>query len=333
MAFDSRPSSAHTPTTFLAPNELIKTNVGLKDKNWFRTGGEAKFFCSPQTAQEFQDALTFAQTHTIDIFVLGEGANVLISDEGFDGLVIQPQLHAITITNLDANNVRVTAGAGVRMHDLIVYCLERDILGLEEFSGIPGTVGGSVYINLHYFAFLLEHFLVSAHIMHKKTGTIENVDASWFNFGYNQSTLQQQKHYLLDATFNLTCATDLQTAYAQGRRTEIIRHRTARYPNSYTCGSFFRNFRDDEVTLISNGKKMIYVAYYLDKIGIKGNLRVGDATVSYQHANMIVNCGNATSADIIKLVRTMQERVREQFNVLPQPECLLVGFKEYPLHQ
>ena len=76
---------------------------------------------------------------------------------------------------------------------------------------------------------------------------------------------------------------------------------------------------------------MIYAAYYLDKIGVKGQLQVGDAIVSYQHANMLVNKGHATSADIITLARAMQELVQQQFGVVPQPECQLIGFKEWPL--
>jgi UDP-N-acetylmuramate dehydrogenase len=78
---------------------------------------------------------------------------------------------------------------------------------------------------------------------------------------------------------------------------------------------------------------MIYTAYYLDKIGAKGTLKVGGALVSHQHANMIVNAGNATSTDIITLARTLQEKAKELFNIVPQPECRLIGFKEYPLLQ
>jgi len=84
-----------------------------------------------------------------------------------------------------------------------------------------------------------------------------------------QSKLQEEQYYLLDATFILKKATDLETAFARGRRKEIIRHREKRYPSKNTCGSFFRNFLDHEVTLMSNNKKIIYVAYYLDKIGVK----------------------------------------------------------------
>lgn len=365
----------------------IQQNVPLKDKNWFATGGSARFFCEPTTALEFQQALAFAHEHALPLFVLGQGANILISDEGFDGLVLRPMLKEIEILSAPLDTFRVTretlgasggkytqnthtsfqstasnlntqplehknppsarpewptkevvsrdllirAGAGVTMHDLIEYCLDHQAIGLEEFSGIPGTVGGSVYINLHYFEFLLEQFLVEAQVIHKKTGEITTVNPDWFHFGYDHSRLHDHEHFLIDATFKLTQTDALGAMYARGRRTEIIRHRTRRYPTTHTCGSFFRNFHDHEVTLISNGKKMIYAAYYLDKIGVKGHLHSGDAIVSYQHANMLVNRGNATSTDIITLARTMQELVGQQFGIIPQPECQLIGFKEWPL--
>jgi len=312
----------------------FKENEPLADKNWFLTGGLARYFCEPETVEEFKEALVFARTKNLEIFVLGQGANVLISDDGFDGLVIRPRVenHTFpTITQETEAMVLVTASAGMTVHDLIEFCLKHQIVGLEEFSGIPGTVGGSVFINLHYFQFFLSHFLVSAHVVHCQTGALEQVSLDWFNFGYDTSRLMDRDYYLVDATFRLKKVSDVETAYAQGRRVEIIRHRHARYPHARTCGSFFRNFHDNEVTVVSNGKKMIYVAYYLDKIGVKGQLAVGDAIVSYQHANMIVNSGNATSSDIVQLVRLMQQKVKDAFGIMLQPECLLIGFKDYPL--
>lgn len=308
-------------------NSLIQTNVPLHDKNWFATGGPAKFFAQPTSAQEFQEAIQFAQANSLPIFILGKGANILVSDEGFDGLVIQPQLTQMSI--IDEHLVK--AGAGTSMHDLIEFCLSHNLIGLEEFSGIPGTVGGSVYINLHYFQFLLEQFLITATVIHSKTGVVEMVNPDWFNFGYDQSRLLEEEYYLVDATFKLKKVDDLQTAFAKGRRVEIIRHRNSRYPTKNTCGSFFRNFHDHEVTITSNGKKMIFVAYYLDKLGVKGQLQVGGAIVSYQHANMLVNQGNATSSDIINLARALQEKVHSGYGIIPQPECRLIGFKDYPL--
>lgn len=312
---------------------LITTDVSLSDRTWFKTGGPARFFCEPRTIPEFQQAVAYAHEHRLPIFMLGQGANVLISDAGFDGLVIHLQLNSVSVSVHDNNHVEVTVGAGMTMSDLIDYCLDNQILGLEEFSGIPGTVGGSVYINLHYFEFLLSHFLIHAHVINCTTGVVEKVDNNWFSFGYNKSQLQEQNWYLADATFLLRRATAAETMYARGRRAEIIRHRKSRYPSENTCGSFFRNFHQDEVTVESNGKKMIYVAYYLDKLGIKGTLAVGDAIVSYQHANMIVNKGHATTFDIVALARSMQELVLEKFDIIPQPECLLIGFSQHPLIQ
>lgn len=310
---------------------IIQTNVPLADKNWFNTGGSARFYCQPTTAEQFQEAIAYANTHNLEIFILGQGANILISDEGFDGLVIRPMLSAITILSRSESEVLIKADAGVTMPYLIDYCLDNNMIGLEEFSGIPGTVGGSVYINLHYFDFLLSHFLVEADIIDKKSGKLITVEGEWFKFGYNNSSLQKKDYFLVNATFKLACATNEETAFAQGRKTEIIRHRVHRYPQVRTCGSFFRNFFPQEVTLEVDSKKIIFVAYYLDKIGVKGTLRSGGATISSQHANMIINLGNATSADIAALAVQMQKLVQQKFGILPQPECQLIGFKNYPL--
>lgn len=312
-------------------NNIILPSIPLADKNWFATGGNARFFCEPQSPHEFQYALQYAHKHNLALFILGQGANSLISDDGFDGLVIRPQLSNITITEYDTDHVLVTAQAGVVLDTLIEFCLNNNILGFEEFSGIPGTVGGSVYINLHYFEFLLQQFLISGDIIHKQTGTIHTVDVHWFNFGYNDSQLHKKDHFLVNATFKLKRGTDHDIIFARGRKQEIMRHRAQRYPQRNTCGSFFRNFFEHEITAPINEKKIIFVAYYLDKVGVKGNLQIGDAYVSHQHANMIVNRGNATTSDIINLAREMQERVYNTFKIIPQPECQLVGFKDYPL--
>ena len=138
---------------------------------------------------------------------------------------------------------------------------------------------------------------------------------------------------MISATFALTKVTELETAYAKGRRDEIIRHRNARYPTSHTCGSFFRNFHKDELKNIKNGKKLPSVAYYLDQIGIKGKLESGNAIVSHRHANMIVNLGNATSQDIVMLAQKIQELVLKHFGVIPQPECQFIGFAQNPLYE
>src|SRR5690606_7663870 len=158
-------------------------------------------------------------------FILGTGANILISDDGFAGLVIKPEIQEKSILQKDTTTVFVTIGAGVTLHESIEWCLSNNITGLEEFSGIPSTIGGAVYINLHYYEFLLEHFLHSATVYNLETNALEMVTPEWFNFGYNQSKLQEKKHILIDATFKLKNITDTHVAYARGRSAEIIRHR------------------------------------------------------------------------------------------------------------
>jgi len=336
----------------------IKKNVSLKDKNWFQTGGLARFFAQPKTEIEFQEAINFAKSNNLPMEILGEGANVLISDDGFDGLIINPKLKTLRYTSTSQNSVsalrvigmqnkpvrlecpskplgedgcierlseRVTADAGITIQELIDFCLENNLIGLEEFSGIPGTVGGSVYINIHYFDFFLSDFLVKAKVINKNTGKIETVPKSWFEFGYDKSKLLGKEHFLLSATFQLKKATDIETAYAKGRRDEIIRQRNSRYPTSHTCGSFFRNFYEHEMKNVKNAKPLKFVAYYLDKLGIKGSLNHGDAIVSYKHANMIVSQGNATTNDIMNLAKKIQSMCQKEFNIIPQLECQIIG--------
>jgi UDP-N-acetylmuramate dehydrogenase len=316
----------------ITQSSLLTPSVPLADKNWFKTGGLAQWYGEPTTAEEFQKLLAAAHTYELPLFVLGEGANILISDEGYQGLVIRPRLTSIRRLPGDATHDIVEAGAGVSFGNLIAWCLEQNLLGLEEFSGIPGTVGGSVFINIHYFEFLLSQFIESALVIHKTTGELTAVNNDWFHFGYDYSTLHSENYYLVSARFKLRKVSTHEALIAKGRSFEIARHRAKRYPTSHTCGSFFRNFHAEEVAQVTQGKQLIFVAYYLDKLGVKGELSVGGATVSHQHANMIVNKGTATSTDIITLARTMQELVFNNYGIMPQPECRLIGFSTYPLH-
>ena len=316
----------------------IQQGVSLKDKNWFQTGGTAEHYAEVTSREEFMSAADFARENHYPVFVLGEGANILISDEGYRGLVVRPvpgESPEILQSKQESGYEYVECMAGFQFQKLIDFCLDNNLLGIEEFSGIPGTVGGSVYINIHYFEFLLSDFFVGGTVLDIESGDISFHEAGWFDFGYDTSKLQNSHYVLVDAKFRVKKTTDLETAYAKGRRDEIMRHRANRYPGSHTCGSFFRNFTESddvyEKLPVVNGRKMIYVAYYLDKIGVKGSLQVGDAIVSSRHANMLVNQGNATSEDIINLAREMQQLVKDQFGFIPQPECQLIGFNEYPL--
>jgi len=309
----------------------FQRDISLAPYTWFRTGGPAGFFCEPETDGDFRKALEFAHERDLPVFVLGEGANILVSDGGFPGLVIHQADTDIEVVERKGEYSLVRAGSGATIPDLIEFSLENNLAGLEVFSGIPGSVGGAVYINLHYFDDLLSDYFREGRVIRADGGEILRVDRDWFQFGYDTSTLHQGEYYLTEATFALHNADMRDTAFARGRREEIIRHRNRRYPESHTCGSFFRNFLPEEVNLTVDGQDMIFVGYYLDLLGVKGTLRKGDAMVSPKHANMIVNRGQATSAQILQVARSMQQQVLDEFGILPQPECQLIGFDQYPL--
>jgi UDP-N-acetylmuramate dehydrogenase len=306
----------------------IQKNIPLKNKNWFKTGGNAKFFCQPTSSKDFQAAIAFAKENNLETFILGQGANILISDDGFDGLVINPNNTKITI---DAENEQITSGAGVDIKDLINKALDNNLIGLEDFSGIPANVGGACYMNIHYFNNFFSDFVVKSRILNLETNKIESVSESWFDFGYDVSRFQEKTHYLVNVTFQLKKGTPEEAAYAKGRRDEIIRQRDRRYPQKNTCGCFFRNFEKEEFKKDTSDKNLPYVAYYLDALGIKGKLAHENAYVSEKHVNMIITKEGATSDDVIQLSRKMQKLVFDAYGMLPQPECQLVGFKEYPL--
>ena len=309
----------------------IYDNVKLNDKNWFQTGGTARYFCQPSTSTEIQLAIEFAKTKNIKALMLGEGANVLISDNGIDGLVINPRNNNFEIIDQSNTHSIVRIGAGMSITDAINMSLSHRLCGLEEFSGIPGTIGGSTFINVHYFKCLLSHYIVKANVIRLSDNKIFEVDNSWFEFGYDTSALHRREYVVVDVTFKLVNATETEVNFALGRNFEIIRHREQRYPTSHTCGSFFKNFSNEEVAKAKAGPKVIYVAYYLDQLGFKGILECGDAIISHRHANMIFNRKNCSSNDIIELAKAMQKKVFDVYALMPQPECQLLGFNTWPL--
>ena len=215
----------------------IHQNVSLADKNWFKTGGRARYYAEPKTTAQCRQVIACAKKTKLDLLILGAGANVLLSDDGFSGAALSP---ALTDMVFDPAHQQITAGAGVHLDNLIAYMLDNNAVGLEVFSGIPGTVGGSVYINVHYFEHLLSQFLVKATLLELTTNTVIDVDNNWFNFGYDQSTLNKKEHLLLNAIFQVTSVGHGKVMFARGRREEIIRHRKRRYPTETNVRIIFQ---------------------------------------------------------------------------------------------
>lgn len=312
----------------------VTSDIDLAQYNWFGVGGRARYFAVPRDEKEFQAVISFSRTMGLLIKVIGLGANILISDHGFDGVIVKLPDDTLEYEYKDEKEGFLTIGAGVSLEKAIFYSLNEALLfGLEEFSGIPSSIGGAVFINLHYYEFLIERFVYSALVYHSETNTISTVDREWFEFGYDLSKIKKESRYIvLQVTFLLKRGDALQGAFAKGRSIEIIRHRQNRYPYQRTCGCFFKNFSKEDIPFEIEGKKIGAASYYLDRAGARNNLRINHCFVSSQHANMITHDGQGNATDIIALARLMQKMVYEKFQLLLEPECELIGFSSYPLY-
>jgi len=297
----------------------IQEKVILKPYTTFKIGGPARFFCEPMNSDEVIEALNFAKENNISAFVLGLGANILVSDNGFQGLVVRQRNETISI-----KDNFIIAQAGAVVESLINTALAENLIGFEDFSGIPSSIGAALYINLHYFDAFIANLVRSALVLNKETLKVQDVDSSWFNFNYDNSRLKtDEDHVLLEAKFELKKVDDYTKHEAIGKSKEIIRTRKYKYPSEPSVGSIFQNLNSEEQK--QYGLPTRSVAYLIDVCGLKGT-RVGDALLSHRHANMIVNVGDARAEHVLELAQIIKEKVKERFGTDLRFEVQLVGF-------
>ena len=266
-----------------------------------RIGGPARLVCSahnPESALRFQ---AFAAECGLPCFVLGGGSNLLADDAGYDGLVLRVATRDFTVRG---DTVRV--GAGLDFDDLIARSLDAGLTGLEFASGIPGTVGGALVGNAGCYGHEIGEFMVEALVL-RPDGRLETVGPETFGFAYRTTDLRETGAVVLEATFRLRRG-DLDAA--AGERAEHIADRRRKHPVDLpSAGSWFRNLPPAEP-----GGRRRAAGALLDEAGAK-SMREGDAAVFPKHANIIVNLGRATSADVLRLAERMRAAVRARFGV------------------
>lgn len=290
--------------------------VPLAPLTTFRIGGPADLFLRATTSQQMVAAVVAARELGIPYFVLGRGANILVSDEGFRGLVVQCGVSRIQFLD----EIRVQAGAGVMtFHDLIQETVERGLGGLHHFVGIPSTVGGALWQNLHFLSpapsrertVFIAEVVESAEILTEE-GDLKTVGVDYFRFGYDDSILQHREDLVLSATFRLE-----PTPREELRR--VIRGNLAwrdeRHPDLslYPCvGSVFRKIEG-----IGAGR-------LIDECGLKGHVE-GRAGIFHKHANIIVNFGGASAQEVRRLVDLARDTVLRDTGYELTPEITFVG--------
>ncbi|HJR40626.1 MAG TPA: UDP-N-acetylmuramate dehydrogenase [Gemmatimonadaceae bacterium] len=298
----------------LAPSRL-RRDEPLAPYTTFKIGGPADLFYEADSADDLTAAVLASRELDVPYFVLGLGANILIGDRGFRGVVIRNVSRHVRWHE----DGRVWSESGVIMADLIRESVRRGLSGLEHYVGIPSTVGGAIWQNLHFLSpaperertmFIAEVF-ESCDIFSEENER-RTVGADYVKFGYDDSVFHHRRDIALAATFRLERK---DPAIMHRIMQENLSWRGARHPwleYHPSAGSIFKKIEG-----VGAGR-------LVDQCGLKG-FRVGDAQISHIHANIMVNLGHATAKDVRELVATAQKRVEENFGQRLQPEIGFIG--------
>ena len=296
----------------------LERDVPLAPWTTFRIGGPADLLYRARTPQELADAVLAARELEMPYFLLGLGANILVGDRGFRGLVIRNEVEGIEFLD----DVRVRAGSGAKVYiDLIHATVSRGLGGLHHYVGIPSTVGGAVWQNLHFLSppperertMFVEEVVEGATLLTEE-GEIKQVDRDYFQFGYDFSVLHVRRDVVLDVTFRLDPADEHVLR-------EVIRAnlqwRDDRHPDLWlypSAGSIFQKLEG-----IGAGR-------LVDQCGLKGYVHPsGRAQIFHRHANIMVNLGGATARDIRELIELAQTTVQRELGYALKPEIGMIG--------
>lgn len=284
----------------------IYLNEPLAKHTTWRIGGPADALIVPDTREQLQELITLLHQHEIPWMQIGRGSNMLVSDKGIRGAVIKLG------SDLEYANFQedvVTAGGGCSFVKLSIMAGKRGLTGLEFAGGIPGSVGGAVYMNAGAHGSDVSRIFKSAEIV-LNTGEMVSYAAEDMTFAYRHSILHEHKGIVVEATFELDHGVRTEIAAAMASYKDR-RRRTQ--PLQLPCaGSVFRNPPGD------------HAARLIEAANLKG-YSVGGAEVSVQHANFIVNTGQATAEDVLTLMHEIQEKIYSEQGISLVPEVFVVG--------
>ena len=282
--------------------------VALSEYSHFQIGGKADYFIESLTPGDLQKAIQIASVSGVPFFILGGGYNILFDDDGFRGLIIRNAVKGIQ--RKEKNRIEVWSGTPIK--DVVRFVIDESLENLEFLTGIPGTVGGAVYGNAGAFNYEIGDFLEKAALIENDGNTID-VSREYFDFGYRNSVLKSNSAVILRSIFKVS---EGEKNRIESRIQDFLEKRKTRHPpESVRCaGSYFKN------PVLPSGEKSP-AATFLDKVGAK-NIRIGGAAVYSGHANFIINEGDATSKDVLKLAAELKRRVRDEFGISLKEEII-----------
>lgn len=303
----------------------LLTREPLRHHTTFRIGGPADFYFAARTPEKLVDALRTAHDLGVPSFLLGGGSNLLVSDEGFRGLVVRNAIDAI-----DFDGTHAHVGCGADFLDLIYQCRDRELSGLEFAAGIPGSVGGALYGNAGCYGQDIGSFTVECTDVTLDGRKVETRTAPWYQFAYRDSRLKREPRALLTCLLQFQNGDRGEIQKVIEEKLEIRRVKHPQWRVEPTAGSFFKNLPPDwqmPGAKLSPGTRRVPAGQLLDECGARG-LRVGDAMVFAKHANIIVNAGHASAREVCELGEQMKRMARERFKVDLEEEVMFIG--EWP---
>lgn len=309
----------------------VKKSEPLAPYTTYKVGGPADMFVEAKTCDALTKAVTTARVYAIPFIILGGGSNVLVGDKGFRGLVIKNACTAITIRGMKGavtkgvadGSVYVEAEAGVPLNALVRYTIEEGLGGLEMHLGLPGSVGGAIYMNSKWMK--SESFV--GDVVYRVTiltseNEVKMVTRDYFNFSYGYSTVQKSGDIVLSVIFALSRKPK---EALWNVANESMRYRHDTQPQGVkTAGCVFKNISLVEAVAAGTPNHTTSTGYLVDKAGGK-TMTVGDAAVSPVHANFIVNTGKASASDMVQLIERIRAAVKEKFNITLVEEIQRIG--------
>lgn len=286
-------------STGIIENELMNRHTT------FKVGGPCSVFISPKI-EEIPSVLKLCKEYEMPYLILGRGSNILVADKGYDGLVMEmgEENRQITISG-----TTIMAGAGATLTAVAMAAYESGLAGFEFASGIPGSIGGGLFMNAGAYGGEMKDVVVSATTIDEE-GNFVTINADDMNLSYRRSRFMEDNLIITSVTINLT----------EGNKDEIKAlmddyngRRKEKQPLGFpSAGSFFKRPEGN------------FAGKLIEDAGLKG-LRVGGAEVSSKHCGFIINVDNATSDDIIKLMNKVQDEVEAQFGIMLEPEVKFIG--------
>jgi UDP-N-acetylmuramate dehydrogenase len=290
----------------------VCTDEPMSRHTTFKIGGDAQFLVKPESIEQIQRAVVFFNEAQIPYFVIGNGSNLLVSDEGLRGVVVVmgENFSGYELVPLEAGKMRVHVQAGMLLGKLGNILAANELTGFEFAAGIPGSVGGAVLMNAGAYGGEIKDIFVSATFMNDK-GELTELSNEQMRFSYRESIAMHEKLFVLEAVFELQKGSKEDIL---AKMKDLAARRREKQPLEYpSAGSTFKRPEGH------------FAGKLIEDAGLKG-FSVGGAKVSEKHAGFVINTGNATAADVVTLTDEIRRKVKEKYQVELELEVRKLGF-------